>query len=270
MGGFTARFTKQYYDFSASSNAFASRKSTLPPKIAKKRSDRVTKTLPHIYGKFMTSEAGHSNFVGDQCWLHSCKSTRINCISKKGENVNRFKNVSNYLKTRRISFMAAAIVALALFSTVSRASSEAKQAFGFNASLISGFPGNRQAEITGGGAFNLPANFVQSGGGFRCLTNIAAGPFSGCQAGQGVRWDTAALLPSTGFQCTGADVVKNANTGNTTVVLAADFYRQGDGNEESFTAKMIVSESDLAPEIDGIQNVWIQGIGCGSAIVSFN
>jgi hypothetical protein len=32
---------------------------------------------------------------------------------------------------------------------------------------------------------------------------------------------------------------------------------------------MIVSESDLAPEIDGVQNVWIQGIGCGPAVVSF-
>jgi hypothetical protein len=184
--------------------------------------------------------------------------------------VSRFNNVSNRLKTHRISFMAAALVALALLSTASKASSEAKQAFGFNASVVSGFPGNRQAEITGGGAFNLPANFVNSGGGFRSLTNIAAGPFSGCQAGQGVRWDTAALLPSTGFQCTGADAVKPANTGNNTVVLMADFYRQGDGNNESFTAKMIVSESDLAPEIEGTQNVWIQGIGCGSAVVSFN
>jgi len=184
--------------------------------------------------------------------------------------VNRFKNVSNRLKTHRISFMATAVVALALLATASKASSQAKQAFGFNARQISGFPRNRQAELTGGGAFDLSANFVNSGGGFRCLTTIAAGPFSGCQAGQGVRWDTAALLASTGFQCTGADVVKTANTGNTTVVLLADFYRQGDGNEESFTAKMIVSESDLAPEIDGIQNVWIQGIGCGSAIVSFN
>jgi len=29
-------------------------------------------------------------------------------------------------------------------------------------------------------------------------------------------------------------------SGNKTVVLAADFYRQGDGNQESFTAKMVV------------------------------
>jgi len=50
----------------------------------------------------------------------------------------------------------------------------------------------------------------------------------------------------------------------------ADFYRQGDGNDESFTAKMIVSNSDLAADIPGVQNVWIQGVGCGSATVNFN
>jgi hypothetical protein len=33
---------------------------------------------------------------------------------------------------------------------------------------------------------------------------------------------------------------------------------------------MIVSQDDLAPEIEGVQNVWIQGVGCGSAIVHFN
>jgi hypothetical protein len=98
-----------------------------------------------------------------------------------------------------------------------------------------------------------------------------AGPFSGCLEGQGVRWDTAALLPSTGFQCTGSDAVKSATTGDKSVVLLSDFYRQGDGNVESFTAKMIVSESDLDPIAPGVQNVWIQGIGCATgAIVSFN
>lgn len=178
--------------------------------------------------------------------------------------------INNHLKKCWISLTAIALIAAGLPSPVSKAYGQARQAFGFNAGLISGFPGNRTAEMTGGGAFNLSANFVNSGGGFRCLTDIAGGPFAGCLSGQGVRWDTAGLLSSTGFQCTGADAVKTATTGNTTVVLIADFYRQGDGNIESFTAKMIVSEADLAPEIDGIQNVWIQGIGCGSAIVSFN
>jgi hypothetical protein len=159
---------------------------------------------------------------------------------------------------------------LLLVGTESIVSGVANQAFGFNANLISGFPGGRAAEMTGGGAYNLETNFVKSGGGFRCLADIAAGPFSGCLAGQGVRWDTAALLPSTTFQCTGADTVKTAATGDKIVVLLADFYRQGDGNIESFTAKMIVSESDLAPELPGVQNVWIQGIGCGTAITNFN
>jgi hypothetical protein len=153
----------------------------------------------------------------------------------------------------------------------SKASAAGNQAFGFSASLISGFPGGRAAEMTGGGAYDLADNFVHSGGGFRCLSNITAGPFSGCLEGQGVRWDTAALLPSTGFQCTGSDAVKSATTGDKSVVLLSDFYRQGDGNVESFTAKMIVSESDLDPIAPGVQDVWIQGIGCATgAIVSFN
>ena len=53
-------------------------------------------------------------------------------------------------------------------------------------------------------------------------------------------------------------------------MLLADFYRQGDGNDESFTAKMIVSEVDLDPVAPGIQNVWIQQVGCGAGIVNFD
>jgi len=53
-------------------------------------------------------------------------------------------------------------------------------------------------------------------------------------------------------------------------VLQADFYRAGDGIDESFTAQMIVSETDLASDIDGVQNLWVQGVGCGTAIVHFN
>ncbi len=125
--------------------------------------------------------------------------------------------------------------------------------------------------MTGGGAYDLDQTFVRSGGGFRCLSNITAGPFSGCLAGQGVRWDTAALLGSTMFQCTGSDAVKMASTSDKTVVLLADFYRQGDGNIESFTAKMIVSDFDLDPVAPGVQNVWIQGIGCATgAVTNFN
>ena len=61
-----------------------------------------------------------------------------------------------------------------------------------------------------------------------------------------------------------------AITDENTVGLDADFYRAGDGNDESFTARMIVSAEDIAPAISGVQNVWIQGVGCGSAIVHFS
>jgi hypothetical protein len=54
------------------------------------------------------------------------------------------------------------------------------------------------------------------------------------------------------------------------VVLLADFYRAGDGIDESFTAQMIVSADDIAPDITGIQTVWIQGVGCASAIANFS
>ncbi len=176
------------------------------------------------------------------------------------------------MKGHRIAAATAIIVGFTLIGGMgSPALAAGNQAFGFTAPLVSGFPGGRSAEITGGGAYNLP-DVVHSGGGFRCLSDITAGPFNGCLAGQGVRWDPSVLLPSTTFKCTGAagETLKTAHTGDKTIVLFSDFYRQGDGNDESFTAQMIVSETDLAPDIEGVQNVWIQGIGCGSAIANFN
>ncbi len=59
-------------------------------------------------------------------------------------------------------------------------------------------------------------------------------------------------------------------TDDNTVVMIADFYRQGDGIDESFTARMFVSEVDEALDLPGTQNVWIQGVGCGDAIANFN
>jgi hypothetical protein len=48
-------------------------------------------------------------------------------------------------------------------------------------------------------------------------------------------------------------------------LVTADFYRAGNGNDESFTANMIVSDGDIAPDLPGVQNVWVQGVGCGTA-----
>jgi hypothetical protein len=166
----------------------------------------------------------------------------------------------------------AVIVGLMLAGPMgSAARASGNQAFGFNSPLVTGFPGDREVEVTGGGAYDLPG-FVKSGGGFRCLTDITDGKLKGCLAGQGIRWDTSALLASTTFKCTGAatEALKTAVTNDKTIVILADFYRQGDGNDESFTAQMIVSAEDLDPLAEGIQNVWIQQVGCGSATVNFN
>src|SRR5438128_4226626 len=179
--------------------------------------------------------------------------------------------------TRRCAMKSTSIPATGLLALIffvvatSMGTAQANNAFGFNSPNISGFP-TGAAELTGGGAYNPATGFVHSGGGFRCIASVQQGPLNGCLAGQGIRWDTAALLSSTTFKCTGAtsEPLQTANTSANTVVLVADFYRQGDGNDESFTAKMIVSEVDLAPDVPGVQNVWIQGVGCGSAIVNFN
>jgi hypothetical protein len=160
---------------------------------------------------------------------------------------------------------------LTLFGLGSTASATGKQSFSFNAPEISGFPGGRSIALTGGGAYLLP-DFVHAGGSFDCNSDISAGFLSGCQTGQGVRWDTDTVLQSTTFKCTGAatELLKAAETGDKKVVLLADFYRQGDGNDESFTAQMIVSDTDLDPVADGVQNIWIQQVGCGTANVNFN
>ena len=151
--------------------------------------------------------------------------------------------------------------------------------FGFNG-VVSGFPTGK-VFLSGGGTFDLASGFVRSSGGFSCLEDVEQGPLNvsinpddpgRCLAGQGVRWDTAQLLASTTFKCTGAagEQLKSATTSDTRVVLQADFYRAGDANEESFTAQMIVSEDDIALDLPGVQNVWIQGVGCGAAIVNFS
>ena len=146
--------------------------------------------------------------------------------------------------------------------------------FGFNGT-VSGFPTGR-VSLAGGGAYNRAENFVKAGGGFRCDEAVLQGPLSTsinardqgpCQAGEGVRWDTASLLNSTTFKCTNSanEPLKTAATSDTTVVLQADFYRAGNGNDESFTAKMIVSDTDIATDFPGAR-LWVQGVGCGTPV----
>jgi hypothetical protein len=163
---------------------------------------------------------------------------------------------------------AAGVLMVTLGSSAAFAASP-NTGFGFHVGEISGFPPGAVA-LNGGGAFNASTGFVHAGGGFSCTSPVNNGPLSGCQTGQGVRWDTAALLPSTQFRCTGAETLRPATTSEDTVVLAADFYRAGDANDESFNANMIVTTQDLDVGIPGVQNVWVQGVGCGTANVHFS
>ena len=182
------------------------------------------------------------------------------------------------------SLTALAAVVAVLMLVVPAGAAGGQVGVGFNAPDIAGFPGDfsgGQAFLTGGGAYD-PATasnadpesaIVHSNGGFRCVQDIRQGLLAGCLAGEGVRWDTDGLLQSTRFKCTGAaaEPGKTAVTDAHTEVLVSDFYRAGDGNDASFkNVQVIVSDHDLAGDIPGDQNVWIQQVGCGTATVNFS
>jgi hypothetical protein len=163
-----------------------------------------------------------------------------------------------------------ALVSLALIASASAsAAASPNTGFGFQATGITGVS-TGVVDLTGGGAFNATTGFVHSGGGFSCTNTVTQGPLTGCLTGQGVRWDTASLLGTTMFKCTASETLRPATTSSDTAVLAADFYRAGDANDESFNANMIVTTNDLDHELPGIQNVWIQGVGCATAITHFS
>ena len=141
--------------------------------------------------------------------------------------------------------------------------------FSFNAESIGDAPGS-EAFLTGGGTYDLQSGFARGGGAFRCTSDITGGPLAGLKAGEGVRWDVEELLTSSGFKCGGVanEPLKTAVTDDDTVVLRVNFYRQGDGENASFSANIFVSASDEDPGQPGNQNVWIQGVGCTEAIVN--
>ncbi len=189
----------------------------------------------------------------------------LQCCAERLLGIADFNFGGLYMKRIVLAVFLLAMVCALTFPIT--AAAQAKNAFGFNSPNIAGFP-TGAVELTGGGAYDLAANFVHSGGGFRCTATVSQGPLSGCLTGEGVRWDTRNVLPSSNFKCTAAEPAQTATTSDNTAVLLADFYRQGDGNDESFTALMIVSANGLPGHSS--QNVWIQGVGCGSAVVDFN
>jgi hypothetical protein len=156
----------------------------------------------------------------------------------------------------------------------SSANGQSRVGFGFNA-IVSGFRTGK-VFVSGGGSFDLSTHVTSAGGGFNCIESVLQGPLSvsvntndpgACLSGEGVRWDTAALLDGTSFRCTGAqsEILKPVVADDHLVVLQSDFYRAGNGNNESFHAQMIVADHDIAPtDFPGV-NVWVQGVGCGVA-----
>jgi hypothetical protein len=172
--------------------------------------------------------------------------------------------------TPSLLFAAAAALLFVALAATSAAASGSRTGFGFGKSDVAGFPTGRVV-VTGGGAFEPLTPSIKASGGFSCITPVAQGQLLGCSAGEGVRWDTEELLTGTTFKCTGSvnETLKPISSDDATAVFQADFYRAGDANDESFTAQMIVSDHDIADDIQGVQSVWVQGVGCGTAVAAF-
>jgi hypothetical protein len=171
------------------------------------------------------------------------------------------------LRTRVLVGATAALAAAALILVIGASASVAagpNTSFAFNARGIGG-----AVALTGGGAFGS-SHPAHSGGSFRCTSPVSAGPLAGCQTGEGVRWDSDSLLSGTNFKCLANEALKPVSTSDDTVVLHADFYRAGDGTHESFNANMFVSTHDIDDAIPGVQNVWVQGVGCATGAVHFS
>ena len=176
-------------------------------------------------------------------------------------------------RTRVLARAAAVLAAAALILVIGASAAVATGSnvgFAFHAGDVKGAP-TGAVRLTGAGVFSTDKGFVRAGGLFRCTSSVGQGPLAGCMAGEGVRWHSAELLPSTPFKCSGAasEALKTATTDRRTVALRTEFFRAGDGKNASFTANTFVSANDLAPDIPGVQNVWVQGVGCATATTHF-
>ena len=169
-----------------------------------------------------------------------------------------------------MSKMMAVLMVAALFAPLSTAHSQgSRRPFNFNAPSVSGFA-NAEVFITRGGTFDPVAGEVKAGGAFHVTSDITTGPLAGVKAGETVRWDAEELVRSFAIRCNGAETPRTVFTDENTVVMNADFYRAGDGNQASLHAVMFVSAEDEDGGLSGNQTVWIQGVGCGDALVNFH
>lgn len=163
--------------------------------------------------------------------------------------------------------LTAVLISAALLAPLSTAHAQSPQrSFNFNAPSVTGFA-DAEVFITGGGTFDPVAGVVKAGGAFRVLRDITVGPLAGVKAGETIRWDTEQLLRSFAIKCNGAEAPRTVSTGDNTVVMNADVYRPGDGNDASLHVVMFVSSDDQDGGLPGTQTVWIQGVGCADAQV---
>jgi hypothetical protein len=171
---------------------------------------------------------------------------------------------------RVLSVAALALVAIALGAGSAGASTaySSRTSFAFFSPHIAGAPTGSVAMV-GFGRYDTSAGTLRANGLFRCTDTVAQGPLSGCMSGQGVRWSSTGLNPTQRFVC-GTDAAKTVTTDTRTVAFKADFFRAGDGVTPSFSANVIVADHDIAPDVQGVQNTWIQGVGCGSALQFFH
>jgi hypothetical protein len=168
---------------------------------------------------------------------------------------------------RLLALGAIAVLPVLLGVTSANASIPPRTAFVFVSPHIAGAPIGSVA-MTGIGTYDTSTGALRSSGLFRCTDSVGQGPLMGCLKGQGVHWSSTTLNGTQRFVC-GTDAPKTVTTDNRTVAFNADFFRAGDGGTPSFSANVIVSAHDIAPDVQGIQNTWIQGVGCGSALQFF-
>jgi hypothetical protein len=173
-------------------------------------------------------------------------------------------------RTALVALLALGVIAalpVLLGATSASAGVPQRTAFAFLSPHIAGAPTGAVA-MTGVGTYDTSTGSLRSNGLFRCTDTVAQGPLSGCMAGQGIHWSSTTLNPTQRFVC-GTDAAKTVTTDATTVAFNANFFRVGDGATPSFKANVIVSAHDIAPDVPGVQNTWIQGVGCGSALQFF-
>lgn len=127
--------------------------------------------------------------------------------------------------------------------------------------------------LAGGGVYDPTTGFIKAEGSFHCIETVGnqnSGLYP-CEAGQSGHWHAVTLLASRLLRCIGAPEPQNSvGTDDDTVVFTATFYLRGSGNPETRLVEVFVSNVDEKAYYEGIQNVWVQGVGCGDAIATFN